>query len=121
MRAEGYTASEVFGFSLYVQFTPACACGDDYRRGCKRFSATGENLFLFALKLCSFNLPVFKNLYRVMFYVCRPNAEAGLPDYAEVQPIFAFPVCKNIAFFSSRTKNPIERFYGPIDKIYTST
>ena len=53
--------------------------------------------------------------------LCRPNAEAGLPDYAEVQPIFAFPVCKNIAFFSGRTKNPIERFYGPIDKIYTST
>lgn len=77
MRAEGYTASEVFGFSLYVQFTPACACGNDYRRGCKRFSATGENLFLFALKLCSFNLPVFKNLYRVMFYV-RPECVGKL-------------------------------------------
>lgn len=76
MRAEGYTASEVFGFSLYVQFTPACACGDDYRRGCKRFSATGKP-FLFALKLCSFNLPVFKNLYRVMFYV-RPECVGKL-------------------------------------------
>ena len=29
--------------------------------------------------------------------------------------------CKNIAFFSGRTKNPIEKFYEPIDKIYTST
>lgn len=26
---------------------------------------------------------------------------------------------KNIVFFSGRTKNPIERFYGLIDKIYT--
>ena len=41
------------------------------------FSATGETLFLFALKLCSFNLPVFKNLYRVMFYV-RPECVGKL-------------------------------------------
>ena len=50
----------------------------------------------------------------------RPNAEAGLPDYAEVQPIFAFPVCKNIASFADRTKKTIEKIYGPIDEIYTT-
>lgn len=72
MRAEGYTASEVFGFSLYVQFTPACACGNDYRRSCERFSATGENLFLFTLKFCFLNFPVLKNLYRIMSHM-RPE------------------------------------------------
>ena len=65
--------------------------------------------------------PVGLNGEIIMDYSIHDAIEAGLPDYAEVQPIFAFPVCKNIAFFSGRTKNPIERFYGPIDKIYTST
>jgi hypothetical protein len=52
--------------------------------------------------------------------LCRQNVEASLLDDAEVQPTFAFSVCKNIAFFPDRTKNPIERFYGAIDEIYTT-
>ena len=48
--------------------------------------------------------------------LCRQNVEASLLDDAEVQPTFAFSVCKNIAFFPDRTKNPIERFYGAIDE-----
>ena len=52
--------------------------------------------------------------------LCRQNVEASLLDDAEVQPTFAFSVCKNIAFFPDRTKNLIERFYGAIDEIYTT-
>lgn len=59
-----------------------------------------------------------------MFYSmqkkCRQNAEASLLDYAKVS-LFSLFCCKNIAFFSGRTKNPIEKFYEAIDKIYTST
>lgn len=52
--------------------------------------------------------------------LCRQNVEASLLDDAEVQPTFAFSVLQKYSIFPDRTKNPIERFYGAIDEIYTT-
>ena len=84
MRAKGYAASDIFGLSLYIQFAPACTCGNDYGRSRKRFSTTGKDLFLFALELRFLYSPVFKDFNGVVSYMvleCVSKLRAGCLRY----------------------------------------